>query len=216
MNRAVTDKIPNAEAFLAYCETETFRARTFIFRQDELSDKLYLILEGSVSVVVDGAEDPEHEMVVSYLNPGDFVGEMGLFGEERRTANLLARTQCKLAKISYRDFERIRDRFPNVIYAIASQIGTRLRKTTEKLASLAFIDVSGRIVQTLIELTQQPDAMTHPDGMQIRITRQELGRMVGCSREMAGRVLKTLEEDGLVSVSGKTIVVKRSTSPKED
>jgi CRP/FNR family cyclic AMP-dependent transcriptional regulator len=49
--------------------------------------------------------------------------------------------------------------------------------------------------------------MTHPDGMQIKITRQELGRIVGCSREMAGRVLKTLEEDGLVSVAGKTMVV---------
>jgi CRP/FNR family cyclic AMP-dependent transcriptional regulator len=49
--------------------------------------------------------------------------------------------------------------------------------------------------------------MTHPDGMQIKITRQELGKIAGCSREMAGRVLKALDENGLVSVSGKTIVV---------
>jgi CRP/FNR family cyclic AMP-dependent transcriptional regulator len=43
--------------------------------------------------------------------------------------------------------------------------------------------------------------------MQIRVTRQELSRNVGCSREMAGRVLKSLEEQGLISVKGKTIVV---------
>ena len=49
--------------------------------------------------------------------------------------------------------------------------------------------------------------MTHPDGMQIKITRQEIGRIVGCSREMVGRVLKALEEQGLVSVKGKTMVV---------
>ena len=49
--------------------------------------------------------------------------------------------------------------------------------------------------------------MTHPDGMQIKITRQEIGRIVGCSREMVGRVLKTLEEQGLVDVKGKTMVV---------
>jgi CRP/FNR family cyclic AMP-dependent transcriptional regulator len=49
--------------------------------------------------------------------------------------------------------------------------------------------------------------MTYPDGMQIKITRQEIGRIVNCSREMAGRVLKTLEEQALISVSGKTIVV---------
>ena len=49
--------------------------------------------------------------------------------------------------------------------------------------------------------------MTHPDGMQIKITRQEIGRIVGCSREMVGRVLKTLEDQGLVAVKGKTMVV---------
>ena len=49
--------------------------------------------------------------------------------------------------------------------------------------------------------------MTHPDGMQIRITRQEIGRIVGCSREMAGRVLKDLELEGLITAKGKTIVV---------
>ena len=59
----------------------------------------------------------------------------------------------------------------------------------------------------MLELTKQPDAMTHPDGMQIKITRQEIGRIVGCSREMVGRVLKTLVDQGLVSVKGKTMVV---------
>ena len=49
--------------------------------------------------------------------------------------------------------------------------------------------------------------MTHPDGMQIKITRQEIGRIVGCSREMVGRVLKDLEEQNLVNVKGKTMVV---------
>jgi CRP/FNR family cyclic AMP-dependent transcriptional regulator len=51
--------------------------------------------------------------------------------------------------------------------------------------------------------------MTHPDGMQIRVTRQELGKLVGCSREMAGRVLEMLEGDGYITVAGKTIVVLR-------
>ena len=49
--------------------------------------------------------------------------------------------------------------------------------------------------------------MTHPDGMQIRITRQEIGRIVGCSREMVGRVLKVLEEQRLIAVKGKTMVI---------
>eukprot|EP01083_Nonionella_stella_P057093 150017_1 len=59
--------------------------------------------------------------------------------------------------------------------------------------NLAFLDVTGRIAQTLLNLAKQPDAMTHPDGMQIKITRQEIGQIVGCSRETVGRILKMLE-----------------------
>ena len=96
-----------------------------------------------------------------------------------------------------------------MLYALTTQIGQRLKNTARKLADLAFIDLYGRIHRSLIQLTSLPEAMTHPDGMQIRVTRQELGKLVGCSREMAGRVLKMLEGDGYITVAGKTIVVLR-------
>ena len=75
------------------------------------------------------------------------------------------------------------------------------------MSDLAFLDVTGRVARTLLDLCKEPDAMTHPDGIQVKITRQEIGRIVGCSREMVGRVLKELEGQGLVSVAGKTMVV---------
>ena len=96
-----------------------------------------------------------------------------------------------------------------MLYALTTQIGQRLKNKARKLADLTFIDVYGRIHRSLIQLTLLPEAMTHPDGMQIRVTRQELGKLVGCSREMAGRVLKMLEGDGYITVAGKTIVVLR-------
>jgi len=168
-----------------------------------------LLLDGSVSVVLEDEAEHSHEMVVSYLNPGDFFGEMGLFVQEpeARSAMVIARTRCELAEIAYDDFSRIRAQFPDILFAISAQMAARLRHTNRKLRDLAFVDVSGRIAATLLDLCKQPDAMTHPDGMQIKITRQELGKIAGCSREMAGRVLKSLEEDGLVSVAGKTMVV---------
>ena len=209
MKPEVSRRIPDVDAFLRHCDRDLHSPRAVIFRQGSRSQYLYLVLEGSVSVVVDDNQDPDHEMVVSYLNPGDFVGEMGLFGEEVRTANLIARTDCELAKISYDQFHQVRGLYPDLLYALTVQMGRRLRLTTRKLTDLAFVDVAGRIAQTLIDLTQQPDAMTHPAGMQIRVTRQELGRLVGCSREMAGRVLKALSAEGLIEASGKTIVVLR-------
>lgn len=75
------------------------------------------------------------------------------------------------------------------------------------MTDLAFIDVSGRIARCLIDLSSQPEAMILHNGRQIRITRQEIGRIVGCSREMVGRVLKTLEEQGMIETDGKAILI---------
>jgi len=203
----IVNAIPTIESFLRYCQRHDFKAKTQIIREGEVSDSLFFIIDGSVSVIVEGDED--HEMVVTYLNPGDFFGEMGLYGEadEPRSALVQAKTQCEVAEISYERFHKIRAQFPDILFAIGKQTAERLRITTRKLSDLAFVDVSGRIAHTLLDLCEQPDAMTHPDGMQIKITRQELVRIVGCSREMAGRVLKTLEDEGLISAAGKTIVV---------
>ncbi len=218
MNYLVSKRIPNAEAFLVHCERIKMKSRSVVFRQGERSEDLYLILDGSLSVIVDDTEYPEQEMVVSYLNPCEFFGETGLFIEEHRTANLVTRTPCEFGRTSYQDFHAIRQQFSDVLYALTAQIWQRLKNTTRKLADLTFIDVYGRIHRSLIQLTTLPEAMTHPDGMQIRVTRQELGKLVGCSREMAGRVLKMLEGDGHITVAGKTIVVLRepaiSTSSK--
>jgi CRP/FNR family cyclic AMP-dependent transcriptional regulator len=207
----LVNAIPNVENFLRHCQRQDYKAKSVILREGGDSDYLYLILDGSVSVMVEDERDQDHLMVVSYLNTGDFFGEMGLFTEDDdespRSAMIQARTACEVAEISYEKFHQIRDQYPDILFAIARQMGNRLRATTRKLKNLAFVDVSGRVAQTLLDLCKEPDAMTHPDGMQIKITRQELGKIVGCSREMAGRVLKTLEEDGLVSVSGKTMVV---------
>jgi CRP/FNR family cyclic AMP-dependent transcriptional regulator len=180
-----------------------------MLRVGDSSDSLYLILDGSVSVMVEDEADQDHKMVVAYLNHGDFFGEMGLFAKEDsgRSAMIVAKTQCEVAEISYQKFHQIRNQFPDILFAIADQMAERLRMTTRKLKDLAFVDVAGRIAHALLDLCKEPDAMTHPDGMQIKITRQELGKIVGCSREMAGRVLKTLEEEGLLSASGKTMVV---------
>jgi len=205
----IVNTLPDVENFLRHCQRKDYKAKSAILKQGESSDSLYLILDGSVSVMVEDESDPGHMLVVAYLNPGDFVGEMGLFDDEApvRSAMVVAKTQCEVAEISYERFHQIRGQFPDILYAVSRQLGSRLRQTTRKLSDLAFVDVSGRIAHTLLDLCKEPDAMTHPDGMQIKITRQELGKIVGCSREMAGRVLKTLEQDGLVSVSGKTMVV---------
>ena len=191
---------------LDHCQRKQFAAKSTIVRQGDPSKDLFYIIEGSVTVMLEDSQG--HEIVLAYLNPGDFFGEIGLFREQAsRSALVRARTACEVAQISYEKLEGMSSIYPDLVFAIASQLAVRLMKTNRKVGDLAFKGVSGRVARALLDLTNEPDAMTHPDGMQIRITRQELGRIVGCSREMVGRVLKALEEQHLITAKGKTIVV---------
>jgi CRP/FNR family cyclic AMP-dependent transcriptional regulator len=192
--------------FLEHCHRKIYTPKQLIIKEGDPSFDLYYITEGSVTVLIE--DEKGREIVLAYLNPGDFFGEIGLFDEEhKRTAFVRAKSKSEIAKITYEKFKSLNNLFPDLLFAIAGQMAIRLRKTSRKVSDLAFTDVKGRVARTLIDLCLEPDAMTHPDGMLVKITRQELGRIVGCSREMVGRVLKDLEEDALISVAGKSIVV---------
>jgi CRP/FNR family cyclic AMP-dependent transcriptional regulator len=191
--------IPAINRFLSYCRIRTVPSKTVIIHAGDLPDVLYYIVSGSVEVMIEDEEG--NEMVLAYLNKGQFFGEMGLFYEQpTRSAWVRTRQQCEL------------------VFELATQLATRLDRTNRKLGDLAFVDVTGRVAHAIMDLCSEPDAMTHPEGMQIKVSRQELSRLVGCSREMAGRVLKVLEDQGLLRATGKTIVVfgarpKQRTKP---
>jgi CRP/FNR family cyclic AMP-dependent transcriptional regulator len=198
--------IASLDRFLEHCHRRHYPAKSVIIYAGDKPDVLYYIIDGSVTVLIE--DEDGHEIVLAYLNKGDFFGEMGLFSEDpNRSAWVRTRSACEVAEISYNKFRQLYADHPDVLFAMASQMAARLRNTSRKVSDLAFMDVTGRVARTLLDLCKQPDAMTHPDGMQIRITRQEIGRIVGCSREMVGRVLKSMEEQELISVKGKTIVV---------
>ena len=197
---------PTLEWFLSHCHIHKYPAKSTLIHAGEDSDTLYYIVKGSVAVLIKDEEGKE--MILSYLNQGDFIGELGLFEEQaERTAWVRAKQACEIAEISYKKFRQLIQVNLEILMKLSAQMAYRLQSTSQKVGNLAFLDVAGRIAQTLLHLAKQPDAMTHPDGMQIKITRQEIGQIVGCSRETVGRILKMLEEQNLIQAHGKTIVV---------
>jgi CRP/FNR family transcriptional regulator, cyclic AMP receptor protein len=198
--------------FLEHCHRKHVPSKSIIVRQGEPSRDLFYVLSGSVTVRIE--DEDGHELVLAYLNPGQFFGEIGLFGDDaQRTAVVRAKTPCEIAQISYERLKAAPSLFPDLIYIIAAQLAQRLRKMDQKIGDLAFLDVAGRVAHTLRDLCKEPGAMTHPDGMLVRVTRLELGDIVGASREMVGRVLNLLEEQGLISVDGKSVVVYGKREP---
>lgn len=197
--------------FFHCCHSKQYDAKSILIAPGDAADTLYYIREGSVSITMED-EDGE-ELILAYLNQGDFLGEIGLFSDvESRGVTVRARTKCRTEEISYKQIKalagnQLKACYPVLLQYIAEHMAKRLLTTTRKAGDLAFLDVAGRIKSALLELSTQPDAMKHPEGIQIKVTRQEISRMVGCSREMAGRVLKDLQQEGFIWAHGKTLII---------
>lgn len=197
--------------FLQHCQKHRYPARADVFRPGDPAGSLYYVISGSVSILAE--EDEDRELVLSYVRSGQFVGEMGLFREtDVRGVILRTRTVCELAEIGCQRLlqllkNELADDAAEILYAIGAQLSQRLMDTSRKAGGLAFLDVTDRIVRILHDLAREPEAMSHPQGTQLRISRQEISRLVGCSREMAGRVLKKLQADNKLHARGKTIVL---------
>jgi CRP/FNR family cyclic AMP-dependent transcriptional regulator len=205
---------PEIEAMIAASKHYRVAPREMIVNRGEIPTDIFFIIRGSVAVMVE--HEDGHELIISYLGPGEFFGELGLFSDTAlRSAWISARTECELVRIEYQRFKVMLRADPELLMQLTGQLAQRLRNTSEKLGDLAFLDVTGRVASTLLQLCQDSQAITHPDGMLLRITRQELGRLVNCSRQMATRVLQTLEAQGLIKVEGKSIIVYRSFSDSD-
>lgn len=205
MGERMLDK-PAVEIYIAQAHKRSYAPRHTIVHAGDVPGSLYLILEGSVSILLEDIEG--REIVLAYLNPGEFFGEMCLFPElHTRSAIVRTRTATLVAEMGYRAFRAHAHEHPEIMFEVAGQLAARLRETSKRLADLAFLDVSGRMTHALLSLARQPDAAAHASGTRVRVSRQELARIVGCSREMAGRVLRKLEEDGMVLTQGRDLIV---------
>ncbi len=166
--------------FLSFCIHYKLPKKSIVVRTGDPADTLYYMVRGSASVMMEDEDEEGHEIVLSYLNSGDFIGEMGLFYRTKKRAALVrTRTPCELAKISYDKLnqlfeDELKDVEAEILRAVGLQLSQRLITTNRKVSQLAFMDVAGRIARTLLDMCNQPEAMSHPDGTQIHISRQEL------------------------------------------
>lgn len=214
MTAAVHDPFRQAALahFLQLCQINTYPAKTTLIHSGQFNEALFYIIEGSVEVIVE--DESSKNLILAYLNKGDFIGEIGIFSNDGvRTVTVKTRSESKIARIPHQEFKHQLKKITSehaveILFMLGEQIAKRLLTTSRNFRDLAFMDTKGRIIRTLMDLCHQPDAMTHPEGMQIYISRQDIGKMVGCSREVVGRVLKELEdEDKKITAHGKTIVV---------
>lgn len=194
------------DRFLKHCPRIEAPANAIIIDAAGQSGYVYYLVKGSASMLIE--DENGHEIILAYLNPGEFFGVVGMFDAgQGNCVSVRARSQCQLARITYKKLRAAARDVPQLLVVMLSQISRRLRLANRKVEELAFHDVFERVTQALLDLCEQPDAQSHPDGVQIHTTRRELGRIAGCCRETASHALRDMEERRTISVSGKTIVI---------
>ncbi|PLW68967.1 cyclic nucleotide-binding domain-containing protein [Pseudohalioglobus lutimaris] len=199
------------ELLVDHCQQQHYPPRVQVLQPGDPADTLYYVVEGSLSI---HREDEGGQVIVlAYLHQGDFLGEMGVFLDfPSRGVYVKTRAATVLAQITYQHLQALLEtelapHRADFLHLFGAQLAKRLMQSERKVGDLALLDVTGRIARVLLDLTEEPDAHVHPDGIRVKVTRTEMARLTGCSREMAGRCLRELEERELIFSEGRSVIV---------
>jgi CRP/FNR family cyclic AMP-dependent transcriptional regulator len=179
-----------------------------IMHAGDPTDSLYIVVSGRLKVMMGEADGKE--VILGILGPGEFFGEMGLVDDNPRSATVVAIEPCELLSISKRVFKKCLVENVEVALAVLRVVVRRLREADRKIGSLAMLDVYGRVARLLLDMSEDVN------GQKVvtkRLTKQDIARMVGASREMVSKVMKDLEMSGYFEVRGSTIVLRDTMPP---
>ena len=168
-----------------------------IVAQGQKSDALTILLTGRARVV--STDSRGREVILAILRPGDYVGEMSLIDQEPHSASVLAEVQTDVLALSQQEFLQCLPDAGSVAYAVLRGLVQRLRHADRKIESLALMDVYGRVAAVLMEFAAENHGSGQGSAIIARkVSRRDLAKMVGASRDMVSRVMKDLEERDLI------------------
>lgn len=194
------------ESFLQCACRRTFFKKSYVVHPGDETERLGYLIRGSLKVMRES--DNGKFVILNYLLPGQFFNVTRFLDPNARSpAAIIANEKCECADMSYPMAHQFACNNQEFMCAIARQLSQRKNMLSEKVQDLVFLDATGRVHKALLDLAKRPSAITHPDGMQIKITRQEIAEFVGCSREMVGRILHNFQERGLMEAKGSTMVI---------
>jgi CRP/FNR family transcriptional regulator, cyclic AMP receptor protein len=187
-----------------------FKRGEILVEQGKKTNFLYIILTGRARVLT--SDTKGREVILATLHPGDHLGEMSLIDNETHSATVRAEVQTDVLVLDRSQFARLLPENTSMAYAVMKGLVQRLRHADRKIESLALMDVYGRVARALMEQAD-PNAQGELV-IREKISRQDIAKMVGASREMVSRVMKDLEEQGFIETreDGSMLVRDRLNS----
>ena len=174
----------------------------FVVRSGEDTDSLYILLTGRAKVT--NTDEEGREIILAWLGQGEFFGEMGLIDGSPRSANVVAVEPCELLCLSKDAFQRcMQDNF-QIAQKLMHILVRRLREADRKIESLALLDVYGRVARLLLDMSEEEDGKRV---VKKKISKQDMARMIGASREMVSKVVRDLELSGYITFEDDRMII---------
>lgn len=201
-----------AEALAATVSKKRFKRGEILVEQGRKTDALFIVLTGRTRVLM--TDSKGREVILATLKSGDYVGEMSLIDNEPHSATVVADQQVDVLVLGRDSFLRCLRENMEMAHGVMRVLVQRLRRASENISSLALVGVYGRVAKVLLD-SASPDA----DGVLLirdKVSRQDIAKMVGASREMVSRVMKDFEEQGFIHLldTGAVRVIERRTHPR--
>lgn len=199
--------VAQAEVISGAVIKRRFKRGEALVEQGQKSNALFILLTGRARVMT--ADSRGREVILATLSQGDYLGEMSIIDNEPHSATVRAEVQTDVLMLGRTEFARCLTENASMSLVVMRGLVKRLRHADRKIESLALLDVYGRVAHALLDFAV-PDAQGQLV-IKDKISRQDLAKMVGASREMVSRVMKDLEERGFIEVlpNGATVLKER-------
>ena len=173
-----------------------------VVRAGEDAESLIVLLTGRAKVT--NFDEEGREIILAWLGPGEFFGEMGLIDGSPRSASVVAVEPSELLVIGKNEFQRcMQDNF-QVAQKLMRILVRRLREADRNIESLALLDVYGRVARLLLDMSEEEDGKRL---VRQKISKQDMARMIGASREMVSKVMRDLEVGGYIICDSDVITI---------
>jgi CRP/FNR family cyclic AMP-dependent transcriptional regulator len=187
---------------------KVFERGQSIFVQDEPGDRLFIIAEGGVKLLVRSRSGESIELV-RHTRPA-VLGELAVLDGEARSATAEAVDRTTLLSLSRDELFEVLRSEPRVVEAMLRRLTRIVRRTTQDLAALAFLDLEGRVARRILTLAgaPEPTPVDRSATKSRRITQTEIAQMVSGTRQTVNRALRSLERRGYIEVTDGGIVIR--------
>jgi len=187
-------------------KTDHIRRSDPVYLQGEPTRWIYFLKEGLIKlsfVTEDGKT-----ATLALMEPGEIFGELDLNDKAESQTEAVALEDCYLCRLSRESFlEMVRSR-QDMMFTVNKLMGLRMRRVESAIRDLLFLDVPARVAKLLFNLSES-NGQSVPAGVRIglRLTHQEIGYLVGATREMVTTVLGRFEHEGLLIQDRRRLVL---------